>query len=75
MKTLFFRLTAVLGMALFCMMPMANASPCSTGVSEVQGSWWSPSNTNTYTMCGCQAVKGQSASGFCGSGGGGGNQE
>lgn len=75
MKTLVLRLTTILGMVMFCMMPMANAAPCPTGVSTVQSSWWKPSNTTYYTMCSCMTVKGYSASGSCGTGGGGGDQE
>lgn len=43
----------------------STASPCPTGFNAVQSSWFQPSNTDTFTLCGCQAVRGQSASGNC----------
>ena len=45
------------------------ASPCPTGYSQVSSSWFGPRNSETYTMCGCQAVSGYSASGSCDGGG------
>ena len=48
-------------------------APCPTGYSSVQSHWFAPFNDTWYTMCGCQAIKGYSASGSC-TGSGGGNK-
>ena len=41
------------------------SSPCPSGVNQVTSSLWSWNNIHTYTMCGCQAVRGYESSGHC----------
>jgi len=61
----------ILGITFSSIPQEAVASPCPTGFSSVTKHWFGRMNLTTYTLCGCQAIKGISASGSCGGGGAG----